>query len=82
MAKSECAQCGRVFGGLTGFDAHQDWHVWKSLGPELRLVCRDPAELGYVFLGGVWRLPSRSDAPWKPSRRENQAISGVEGTRT
>lgn len=34
-----CAHCGRVFGGLTGFDRHQ------QLTPS-GLVCHDPASRG------------------------------------
>ena len=55
-----CAGCGRYFGGVSAFDAHQ------TLGPDGRPICHDPASLtrkdgtslGYIVNDkGFWVQP-------------------------
>lgn len=55
--KCECGGCGRVFSGLSTFDAH---FVWLDSSPWTR--CVDPETIKtkagdhkYRFEGGVWR---------------------------
>lgn len=42
-----CCACNRAFGGLTGFDAHQDWQPigFGPLPNDRYLTCRDPATM-------------------------------------
>lgn len=62
-----CAGCGRYFGGLSGFDAHQ------TLGPDGRPICHDPAtltrkdgtSLGYIVNeAGYWVQPMPEGIVW------------------
>lgn len=55
-----CTGCGRYFGGVAGFDAHQ------TLGDDGRPICHDPAglmttkgeSLGYMLSdAGYWTRP-------------------------
>lgn len=43
-AQAHCSVCHRTFGGVRAFDRH------RSKG-----TCVDPAPLGYIERGGVWR---------------------------
>jgi len=45
-----CSVCCRLFGGVTGFDAH------RSNG-----TCLDPSTFDYVEMEGVWRKPMDHD---------------------
>ena len=45
--RCRCTACGRSFGGVGGFDAHQRLHDGE-------LTCLDPATLGMVERGGWW----------------------------
>ncbi len=49
MARSYHRQCGRTFGGMTGFD----WHLkWLDSAPWVE--CVDPATVGLTEVDGVW----------------------------
>lgn len=41
-----CPSCRRLFGGVVGFDEHR-----------VNRRCKDPSELGYTEVAGVWRRP-------------------------
>lgn len=43
MSGYTCPRCVRTFGGLTGFDKHQEWDYGNSDGPSL--ICNDPARM-------------------------------------
>ena len=59
--RCRCTACGRHFGGVGGFDAHQRDDV------DGRTVCLDPATLGMVLSGGYWVRPTPADlAPREP----------------
>ena len=70
-----CAECGRRFGSLSGFDQHQ---VWIKIGfgpaPDDRfLECWDPAELGMRLNGrGVW--VQIVDRPFPRPGGENERV--------
>lgn len=62
-----CTGCGRYFGGLSGFGAHQ------TLGPDGRPICHDPAtltrkdgsSLGYILNdAGYWVQPMPEGIVW------------------
>ncbi len=51
-SQAHCSVCHRTFSGVWGFDKH------RRNG-----VCLDPAELGMVEAGQVWRSPPRASRP-------------------
>lgn len=55
--RCQCTGCGRVFSGLTAFDAHQ-----RGNDP---VECRHPESIGLVLRDGVWRYPPPVNAPWR-----------------
>lgn len=55
--KTECRACGRVFGGLTGFDDHRAG-AYVDTPPDYGRYCRSDADMearGYHEVGGVWK---------------------------
>jgi hypothetical protein len=65
--RCQCSGCGRYFGGVSAFDAHQ------TLGNDGRPVCHDPASLtnkkgeslGYVVDKlGYWGRPMPEGIVW------------------
>ena len=56
--KSECRACGKIFGGLTGFDTHRVGRYIQS-GPDYGRRCLTDQELnniGYTVRESVWKL--------------------------
>lgn len=58
---AHCPTCHRTFGAITGFDAHRQAPGGPKRGAQPVPasgpvnVCVEPAMLGYVERGGVWR---------------------------
>ena len=70
-----CTGCGRYFGGVSGFDAHQ------TLGDDGRPVCHDPAtltnskgeSLGYELSeAGYWTRPMPEGIEFTPRTGQNR----------
>ena len=55
--RCKCTACGRYFGGVGGFAAHQRDDA------DGRTVCLDPASLGMVASGGYWVRPTPGPLP-------------------
>lgn len=59
--RNQCAACGLLFGGLTGFDKHRTGSFSQ------RRRCMTPAELEKLGMtqgaAGFWRLPAPEMAP-------------------
>jgi hypothetical protein len=54
-----CHACGKLFGGLTGFDAHRAG-AYTGEHPHYGRHCLSDDELrakGYTLSDGVWRMP-------------------------
>lgn len=67
-----CTVCGRVFGGVGGFDQHRNHRDDDTLTERDR--CIDPATLGMVERDGVWRTPMTE------ADRDRMARLGVQVT--
>lgn len=74
--RCQCAGCGRYFGGVSGFDAHQ------TISPTGDAVCADPASLtnskgeslGYVLTeAGYWIRPMPEGIVFTRGVAENEA---------
>ena len=71
-----CTGCGRYFGGVSAFDAHQ------TLGPDGRPICHDPASLtrkdgtslGYIVNDkGFWGQPMPEGIVFSMGEGQNEA---------
>lgn len=74
--RCKCVGCGRYFGGVSGFEAHQ--RVAKSGDVE----CRDPAEVGYVVNeAGYWVKPMPEGIVFRPQvgEKATKAVQKVVG---
>ena len=84
--RCRCTSCGRYFGGVAGFDAHQ------TLGDDGRPICHDPAgltntkgeSLGYILSdAGYWTKPMPEGVVFTPRSGQNdeetviQAVSPI-----
>jgi hypothetical protein len=71
MAISKCGACGRVFGGVAGFDAHRHHEATRV---QTGSRCAHPAVLGMVERDGVWRSPM--------SQAARERIQDIKNVRT
>jgi len=84
--RCQCMVCGRYFGGVSGFDAHQ------TVGADGRPICHDPGGLtnkkgellGYVLNKyGYWSMPMPEDAIAAfTSGQHEEECTGVVGNTT